>query len=54
MSQAAQRGGGVTIPRSVQETFRCCTKGHGLLGNGGGRRMIGLAVFSNRGDSMIL
>jgi len=30
--RAAQGGGGVTIPGGVQETFRCCTKGHGLVG----------------------
>jgi len=29
---AAQGGGGVTIPGGVQETFRCCIKGHGLVG----------------------
>ena len=34
---AAQGGGGVTVPGSVQETFRCCTEGHGLVGNIGGR-----------------
>ena len=34
---AAQGGGGVTVPGSVQETFRCCTEGHGLAGNIGGR-----------------
>ena len=28
----AQGGGGVTIPGGVQETFRCCTEGHGLVG----------------------
>ena len=32
LKQAAQRGDGVTIPGSTQETFRCCTKGHGLVG----------------------
>ena len=32
---AAQGGGGVTDPKSLQEMFRCCTKGHGLVGNGG-------------------
>jgi len=27
-------GGGGTIPRGVQEAFRCCTEGRGLVGNG--------------------
>jgi len=31
MEQAAQRVGGVTIPGGVQETFRYCTKGCGLV-----------------------
>ncbi len=30
---AAQGGGGVIVPGSVQETFRCCTKVHVLVGN---------------------
>ena len=34
---AAQEGGGVNIPGSVQERFRCCTKGHDLVGNIGDR-----------------
>ena len=25
------QGGEVTVPGGVQETFRCCTKGHGLV-----------------------
>ena len=28
---AAQEGDGVTIPGGVQETFRLCTEGHGLV-----------------------
>jgi len=32
LEQAAQGGGGVSIPGHVQETFRCGGKGHGLLG----------------------
>jgi len=32
MSQAAQRGGGVTIPGSVQEMCGCGTGIHGLVG----------------------
>ena len=38
---AAQGGGGVTVPGGVQETLRCCTKGRGLVGNIGGRCMVG-------------
>lgn len=29
---AAHGGGGVTIPGGVQEAFRCCTEGYGLVG----------------------
>ena len=29
VAQAAQGGGGVTIPESVQETWRCGNEGHG-------------------------
>lgn len=32
----------VTDTGGVQELFRCGTEGHGLLGNIGGRRMVGL------------
>ena len=32
MEWTAQGGGTVTIPGGVQETFRCSTKGHGLVG----------------------
>ena len=28
----AHGGGGITIPGGVQDTFRCGTKGHGLVG----------------------
>jgi len=34
---AAQRGGGVISPGDVQEKFRCCTEGCGLVGNTGDR-----------------
>jgi len=34
--------GGVTTPGGVQETFRCCTEGHGLEGNIGDKRTVGL------------
>jgi len=29
---AAQGSAGVTVPGSVQEMFRCCTEGYGLVG----------------------
>jgi len=41
LEQADQRGGGVTVPGSVQEAFRCCTQEHGLLGNTGDRWTVG-------------
>ena len=50
-------GGGVTIPGGVQQAFRCCTEGRGLVGNIGGRWMVGLGDLrglSNLGDSVIL
>jgi len=31
LDQAAQGGGGVTIPGGVQEMWRCGTEGHGLV-----------------------
>ena len=37
-----QGGGGVTVPGGVLEMFRCCTEGHGLVGNTGDRRTAGL------------
>ena len=39
---AAQGGDGVTVPGGVQETFRCCTKGRGLVANIGYRWTVGL------------
>ena len=42
LAKAAQGGGGVTIPGGAQEKFRCCTEGHGLVGNIGDRWMVGL------------
>ena len=38
---AAQGGDGVTVPGGVQEVFRCCTEGHGLVGNIGDRWTVG-------------
>jgi len=32
LAQAAQGGGGVTIPGGVQEMWRCGTEGRGLVG----------------------
>ena len=42
LEHAAQGGGGFTIPGGVQEAFRCCTEGHGLVGNIDGRWMVRL------------
>ena len=39
---AAQGGGGATAQRSVQEMFRCCTEGCGVVGNIGDVWMAGL------------
>ena len=47
MEQAAQGGGGVTIPGGVQETGQCCTEGHGLMGNIGAWWMVGLDDLIN-------
>ena len=38
---AAQGGGRVTDPGSIQEIFRCCTEGHDLVGNIGDRWEVG-------------
>ena len=35
VARAAQRGGGVTVPGGVQETWRCGTEGCGLVGTMG-------------------
>ena len=37
LERAAQGGGGVTDPEGVQETFRYCTEGYGLVENIGDR-----------------
>ena len=54
----AQGGGGVTIPRSVQEMFTCCIEGHGLVGKmlvvGGWLDWMILEVFSNLNTSVTL
>jgi len=31
LEQAALGGGGVTVPGGLQETFRCCTEGCGIV-----------------------
>ena len=58
LEQAAQGGGGVTALGGVQETYRCCTEGHGLVGGilvvGGWLDWMILEVFSNSGYSKIL
>jgi len=54
LERAAQGGAGVTEHGGVQETFRCCTAGRGLVGNIGERCTVCLNVFSNLGDSVIL
>jgi len=42
LAQAAQGGGGVTLPGGVQETYRSGTSGHGLVYNIVGRQTVGL------------
>jgi len=42
MAQAAQGGGGVSVPGGVQETRRCGTYGHCLVGHIGGGWAVGL------------
>ena len=33
LEQAARVDGGVTVPGGGHEPLRCCTEGHGLMGN---------------------
>jgi len=56
LTQAAQGGGGVTIPGNVQELWRCDSEGHGLWAWWDGLGLgLGIPeVFSNLSDSMIL
>ena len=42
LAWAAQADGGVTVPGGVQEMFRCCSEGRGLVGYIGDRWMAGL------------
>jgi len=55
---AVQGGGGVTVPGGVQEIFRPCTEGRGLVGNywwrGEELDWTILVILSKLGDSMIL
>jgi len=56
LAQAAQGGGGVTVPGGVQEPWRCGTEGHGQWAWLGGLvlDLVILEVFSNLNESMIL
>jgi len=57
LEQAAQGGGGVTIPGEFQKTRRCGTSGHGLAGMvvlGSRLDLMILEVFSNLNVSVIL
>ena len=54
LEQAAHGGDGVAVPGGVQETFRCCTEGHGLLGNIGDRLTVEPDDLRGLGDSTIL
>ena len=40
LERAAKGGGGISVPGGVQETFRCCMEGCGLVGNVGDRWMV--------------
>jgi len=55
-NQATQGNGGDIITGIFQETWRCSTQGHGLVGNTGGMWTVGLddLVFSSLSDSVIL
>mgnify|MGYP001855807810 CR=1 FL=1 len=57
MEGAAQGGTGVTVSESIQETFRCYTRGRGLVEEilvvGGWLDWMISEVFSNLGDSMV-
>ena len=46
MEHAAQRSDGVTVPGGVQEIWNFSTKERGLVGNVGGRWMVGLGDLS--------
>ena len=42
MLEKAAQGRWLSVPGGVQETFRCCIEGCGLVGDTGDRRMVGL------------
>ena len=46
LKQAAQGGGGITVPGSVQEPYRCGTKEYSIVGNIGGQWTVGLRLKS--------
>ena len=52
LKRAAQGGGWVTIPGSVQEMNRYCTKRHGLVAKYWWLDWLILEIFSKFGDSM--
>jgi len=58
LERAAQDGGGVAVPGGVQEMFRRCIEGHGLVGNiGGGGGWLDwmiLKVFANLDDDSVI
>ena len=57
MEQAAQRGGGVTVPGGIQEMFRAVLRNMvywKILMIGNWLDWMIMEVFSNLGDSMIL
>jgi len=57
VAQAAQRGGGATVPEGVQETWRCGTEGRGLVGLVGmcwWLDLMILMVFSNLSNYIII
>ena len=56
LEQAAQAGGGITIPGAVQKMCRCGTSGHGLAGMvvlGWWLDLMILEVFDNLNEIMI-
>ena len=58
LEQAAQVGGGVTVPGSAQEAWRCGAEGHeAISGHGGDGLAVGLgdlSGFSNLNDEVTL
>ena len=52
LAQAAQGGGGLTVPGGAPELWRCGTEGHGLWA--WWDELVTLEVFSNLYDPIIL